>query len=432
MRVLLFTLGFTQQPSLKNTVRKHLPTLTGVVKSKALLYPSSVQRQLLSGYSRERRLPAGLGLLSAILKQQGHKVELADRLVDGDFWPDDVPEYDFVGIHTTTPCFQDGLDVLDRLRDMGFRGRIAMGGPHTSLYPETIPPSVNYIVQGEAEFIINGLAEGAFPDNCIIITPRIQQLDGLPQIDYSLFFDRKRAYELNVPFFPGDRVFNITTSRSCPFRCTFCATKDIWGRLWTSYSAARIVDDIEYLRDAYGVDGLYFREDLFTANVARVYEICGQLRSRQIDLPWAVETRARDVCDVELVRTMAAAGCKGFYIGAESGSQRMLDRYVKDARIEHTMAALKIARNNGIKTAVSMIVGNPEEQYSDKVASYKMIKSTQPDVLQTSVFNGRHTGRNCTDFPQYDLNQRRTIRFTHEGGTWKGQEDRNMPIAIVS
>ena len=312
MRVLLFTIGFPDQPLIKKIFCRVSPALIRALKEEALLLTSPMQRALLAGYTRERRLPSGLGFLSAMLKQRGHTVHLADRLVDSTAWPNDVHSYDFVGVHTTTPCYQDGLDVVHRLKKEEFRGKIAFGGPHTTLYPDTVPPEIDYVVQGEAEYIICDLVEGLYPSNSLLVTPRILDLDALPQLDYSLFFDQKRSYELNAPYFEGDRVFNMTTSRSCPWRCTFCSVKAIWGRLWTRHSPERIVSDIQFLEENYQIDGVYFREDLFTADKKRVHRFCELMKKRRKKMYWAVETRASDACDGSLVEAMADAGCRGF------------------------------------------------------------------------------------------------------------------------
>ena len=334
MRVLLFTIGFPDQPLVKQVVSAESPALITTLKAGALLLPSSMQRALLAGYTRERRLPSGFGFLSAMLKQRGHTVHLADRLVDSSAWSSDVHTYDFVGVHTTTPCYQDGLDVVSRLKTEGFKGKIAFGGPHTTLYPHTIPPAVDYVVQGEAEYLICDLVEGVYPSHSILVAPRILDLDALPQLDYSLFFDHDRSYQLNAPFFAGNRVFNMTTSRSCPWRCTFCSVKTVWGRLWTRLSPERIVSDIQFLQHNYRINGVYFREDLFTADKKRVLEFCELMKRRKRKINWAVETRASDARDATLVEAMADAGCRGFYIGAESGSQRMLDIYAKDSLVD--------------------------------------------------------------------------------------------------
>ena len=114
----------------------------------------------------EKRFPIGLGYLSAMLKRGGHTTRLVDRFADHDAWVEDLREVDFVAVYASTPCFDDALRILDLLE--GYEGPIAFGGPHTAAFPNTVPPRVNYVVQGEAECLINDLVEGRFPDGCLI------------------------------------------------------------------------------------------------------------------------------------------------------------------------------------------------------------------------------------------------------------------------
>ncbi len=423
MRVALFTTGITDIKATKNFFRKYIPEIVSKIKTSSLLLPPSIQRPILSGFSRERRFPAGLGLLSAMLKKAGHEVFLVDRFVDQDDWIDDLQNVDFVGIHTTTPCFGDALTIVDRLEREGYTGAIAMGGPHVALYPETVPPRVNYVVQGEGEYIIKDLVEGTYSRGTLIETQRINDLNQLPMVDYDLFFDKPRGYELKVEFFSEQPVFNLSTSRSCPYKCSFCATRRIWGILWRTYSPEKIVDEILYLKKKFGIKGIYFREDLFTTNKNRVMEICRLMLRYNLKLPWACETRAEEACDSEMVEMMALAGCRGFYIGAESGSQRILDLYNKEATVKDTITACALAKQNNIKIAMSIIVGHSESNFRDRVDTWRMVRQCKPEFLQTSVYDGAHTSENKkSHYLSYPV--REVIKIESSNGIWKGQEDR--------
>lgn len=423
MRVALFTTGISETKTTKDLVRKYIPNTVHKIKTASLLLPPNLQRPLLSGFSRERRFPAGLGLLSAMLKKADHKVFLVDRFVDSGDWIDDVAKVDFVGIHTTTPCFKDALTIIDRLERENYSGRIALGGPHVALFPHTVPPQVDYVVQGEGEYIIQDLVEGTHPQGTIIKTQRIDNLDQLPMVDYELFFDKPRGYELTTPFFTEQPVFNLSTSRSCPYTCSFCATRHIWGLLWRTYSPEKIVDEILYLKQNYKIGGIYFREDLFTTNTNRVMEICQLLLKHNVNLPWACETRAREACNSEMVEIMARSGCQGFYIGAESGSQRMLDIYNKEATVEDTITACALAKHNNIKVAMSIIVGHSESKLRDRLDTWKMVRKCNPEILQTSVYDGAHTATNIkSQYPVYPA--RKIINVDCSNGTWKGQDNR--------
>jgi radical SAM superfamily enzyme YgiQ (UPF0313 family) len=423
MKVALLTTAMKKDKKLKNFSRRKLPKVAHYGKLASLLLPPIVQRLLLSSFTLERRLPTGLGLLSSMLKQNGHEVLLIDRFVDEDDWMENIEDIDFVGVHTTTPCFDDALYIVEKLVREGYTGRIAFGGPHASLYPDTAPERVDYVVRGEGEYVINDLVEGHFPSGSIIESPRINDLDDLPMVDYPLFFQKKRGYDLSAPFFDEEPVFNLSTSRSCPYSCTFCATRRIWGLLWKTPSPEKIVKEIVYLKETYYIGGIYFREDLFTSNKKRVMEICRLMREHEVNLPWACETRAQEACDAEMVAEMAKSGCRGFYIGAESGSQRMLDLYNKEATVFQTIEACSIAKRNGIKVAMSIIVADPASNFRDRFETWKMVRKCAPEILYCSVYDGDHTAnRKISNYQSHS--SRTMIKADYLNGTWKGQRDR--------
>jgi radical SAM superfamily enzyme YgiQ (UPF0313 family) len=285
-------------------------------------------------------------------------------------------------------------------------------------------------VRGEGEYVINDLVEGHFPSGTVIECPRISDLDELPSVDYPLFFERSRGYDLSAPFFAEKPVFNLSTSRSCPYSCTFCATRRIWGLLWRTHSPQKIVEEILFLKSTYNIGGVYFREDLFTTSRKRVMEFCRLMREHEVNLPWACETRAQEACDSEMVVEMAGSGCRGFYIGAESGSQRMLDLYNKEATVEHTIRACSIAKSNGIKVAMTVIVGDPAATFRDRFETWKMVRNCNPEILYCSVYDGEHTTEGSVH--QYPVRSSRVVvRAEYSNGTWKGQSDRIGILNLV-
>jgi len=370
---------------------------------------------------KEARFPIGLGYLSAVLKQHGHATRLIDRFADHDAWLEDVGQFDFVAVYTSTPCYDDALRILRLLE--GYAGPIAFGGPHATAFPHTIPPRVDYVVQGEAEYLINDLVEGRFRKDSIIRTQRIRDLDALPRADYDLFLDRPRSYLWTTPFSPDAQpIFLANTSRSCPHRCTFCTTRDIWGRLWTAQSPERVVDDIAYLKRTYEVAGVYFREDIFTADKKRVHRIAELLMQRDLDVTWACETRVDAGSDRELLEIMARSGCRGIYIGAESGSQRMLDHYNKGIQVGQIVETCRNAKKNGIAVAISLIVDHPRETWRDRRATRALIRRLKPEIVWQNPYRDEFTRHGKVDYPTYAA--REVIEFGFEGGTWGGQTDR--------
>jgi radical SAM superfamily enzyme YgiQ (UPF0313 family) len=369
----------------------------------------------------EARFPIGLGYLSSVLKQHGHETRLIDRFADRDAWVEDVQQFDFVAVYASTPCYDDALRILRLLED--YQGPIAFGGPHSTAFPNTIPPRVDYVVQGEAEYLIKDLVEGRFPRGSLIRTQRIRDLDALPRADYDLFLDRPRSYLWTTPFSSDlQPIFLVNTSRSCPYQCAFCSVRDVWGRLWTAQSPDRVVDDIEYLKRTYELAGVYFREDIFTADKKRVYRIAELLIRRDLDIIWACETRVDAGSDPELIEIMARSGCRGIYIGAESGSQRMLDRYNKEIQVDQIAETCRHARKNGIAVGMSLIVDHPEETWRDRRATRALLRKAKPEMVWENPYRDEFTRHGEVDHPTYAA--REVIDFSFEGGTWGGQTDR--------
>jgi radical SAM superfamily enzyme YgiQ (UPF0313 family) len=136
---------------------------------------------------------------------------------------------DFVGIYSNTICYQDTqkmFNEIEILRNKGlWRGKIIVGGPHTSVALETIPKFVDFVVQGEGEAVIIDILNGKFKQR--IIKKNYEDLDSIPFQPWDIF--SKLPYDFTCPWMDIKPVFVMNTSRGCPFDCTFCSVGSIWG-----------------------------------------------------------------------------------------------------------------------------------------------------------------------------------------------------------
>jgi radical SAM superfamily enzyme YgiQ (UPF0313 family) len=430
VRVLLINNGPTGHDTATSARRIGIPRKARErLKPYVALLPTAVQQRLLGGFGlSEKRFPLGLGYLSAMLKQQGHTVRLVDRFAQRGEWIADDEHFDFVGVYASSPFFSDCLEVLRLLDARNYRGPIAFGGPHPAVFPRTIPPRVDYVVQGEGEYIIHDLVEGKYPRGKIIRTPRIDDLDALPRADFRLFLEPARGYDFGFGFTNTKPIFNLCTSRSCPYQCSFCGVRDIWGRLYRAQSAERIFDDICHLKTEFGCAGVYFREDLFTADHKRVRALSELLIRHRTNIEWACETRVDAGSDEELVALMAKSGCRGFYIGAEAGSQRMLDIYNKEIDVAQIYKTCALARKYGIAVYMSLIVGHPEERMSDKLAIARLLQVTKPEMSGLAPYRAEFARHGVVDYPEYE--EREVVSVKHENSTWSGQSDRFRYLQI--
>lgn len=339
-------------------------------------------------YVGEKRPPLGLLSLAAVLRSTGHEVDFVDPYVDGWHCPA-LDGYDAVGVHANTICFRGTLRLLEEIRgqrEQAWQGLVMVGGPHASVCPETIPDWVDYVVQGEGEEAILQIVDGRGSER-VLRADRIHDLDRLPRPAWDLA--GKYAYNLSFPMGSHrGRVFTMNTSRGCPRRCTFCSVSSIWGTRYTCLSAARVVADIEALMVDYGATGIYFREDEFTLNLARVRHICELLLAKGVRLEWMCEARADSLLDRELLRLMQQAGCTGVYVGVESGSDRMLEFFGKGITAAQIREAFFNCRRLGLLTAASIVVGTGYETAADYQRTADLLHEIRPTVVWQNQFTG--------------------------------------------
>lgn len=340
----------------------------------------------------EKRFPIGVGYLISVLEQAGHSVEFVDRyLLGANAWPKEK-RYDYIGIYSNTPCFEDTNAII---RELHGRGRIMVGGPHTSYCPESIPKEVDFICEGEGERVIldivgrNGESSLTGQKLRVHTAPRLtsKELDELPSPPFKLFM--QLPYELSVQWFSDKPVFNFSTSRGCNQKCSFCAVPQIWGRKVAVMRAERIVEDIEKCIADFGVKGIYFREDNFAVSKARVQRFCDILLRKKIQIKWCCETRV-DTVDRKLLSLMARAGCKVLYVGFESGSDKMLKIYNKAITVSQSEKFASAAHAAGVMIAASMIFGHPEETDVDRALSQKFVREIKPKTVWWNRWRQRY------------------------------------------
>ena len=245
----------------------------------------------------DMRPAMGLGFIAAYLEQHGHEVVIRDNYCKPFDMTKEIEDFrpDLVGLYMHSPGYYVACDLIDEIKSTT-DAPLIVGGPHASLMPETIPKKVDYVVTGEGEEIMLDFAEDWRPDTRVVEnarSARITNLDDLPFPDYKHFIDMPYNWGFDMYGVEEKPVFTMHTSRSCPYRCTFCGVAAIWGRKWTRFSADRIVGEIDLAVERYGCKGVYFREDLFTTDLRRVERMCDLLLERDYRISWACEARTQ-------------------------------------------------------------------------------------------------------------------------------------------
>ena len=336
------------------------------------------------------RPPMGLGYIAALLEQNGIDVVIVDNYVKERDMKAEIDNFipDLIGLFMHTPGYYVALDFIDELKELS-DAPLMVGGPHASLCPETIPSKVDYICQGEGEFVMLELCRGStFPrliDNAI--SGRIKKLDDMPFPNYDHFWGEDYNWRFDLYNNNSSKVFTMHTSRSCPYRCTFCGVDAIWTRRYTYFSAKKIVEEIDHYVDKYGIDGIYFREDLFTANHNRLREVCDLLIERPYSINWACEARA-DITDKGLIEKMYESGCRGMYLGVESGNDEGLKKKKKDLDLNTMRTFFKHANEIDLATYATFCIGTPGETEAEINATEDFIEEVKPTSYDKFAYLG--------------------------------------------
>jgi len=286
----------------------------------------------------------------------------------------------FVGITLFTVGVSESSRIARRIKAALPGTTIIVGGPHiASMGPETLErfPEFDVAVQGEGEKVLiellKALERGDSPaavrgviyrdeDGSIKTTPAPMtpnELDELPFPAWDLLPDFPKAYPLAIYDYPRGPVATIAASRGCPFHCKFCDTSTFGARV-RYYSPLKVIEMMQHLNTRYGVRHVLFVDDLFLASRLRTTELCERLIAAKSKMTWSCAARV-DTVKPDLLALMKRAGCWQISFGLETGSDEMLRKMDKSARVEKSEQAVGWTADAGIRVKGLFMLGYPGE-----------------------------------------------------------------------
>ncbi|MGQ9588152.1 MAG: B12-binding domain-containing radical SAM protein [Thermoplasmata archaeon] len=373
----------------------------------ALVNP--VDRTEISGRLGLRAPPLNLMYLAAALEEAGFPVRIVDANLQEES-PGEIARQiramaaDIVGLTAATATIKTALQYVREIKRAIPDTFTIIGGPHASFLPiETLQMErrLDAVVIGEGEQTIVDLANACDArngsttnikgiayriregkDEKIIVNdprPLIEDLDSVP-------FPARHLVPFNEYgiFNKGTTIGVMITSRGCPYACEYCASSHLMGRMIRFRSPKNVVDEVEELKNRYRADTIEFIDDNFMINRKRALEIGSELKARGLDVSLLASSRVNTV-DRELLKSLRSAGLSTVYLGVESGSQRILDLMNKRITLAHAEKAVSDAREAGIKTLASFILGYPGETVDDMRATIRFATKLDPDYAQFSV-----------------------------------------------
>jgi len=258
----------------------------------------------------------------------------------------------YVGITLFTVGVWGAASIARKIKAGAPETVIIVGGPHiSSMGKETMQrfKEFDYAVVGEGEKVLMELLTALETGSDLFAVPEIlfrkgpflqatagkavnRLLDELPMPAWDLLPDFPQRYRPAIYDYPRGPVATIAASRGCPFHCKFCDTSTFGAKV-RHYSPQKVFEMMKHLHDTYGVRHIMFVDDLFLASKVRVTELCQMLLDSGLKMTWTCTARV-DTVKPEVLAIMKQAGCWEISFGLETGSNELLQKMDKAARVE--------------------------------------------------------------------------------------------------
>lgn len=263
-----------------------------------------------------------------------------------------------------------------------------------------------YLDRG-ADFIILGEGERTLLELCDSILGRsngsFDEIDGLSfQSDNEVVRTKPRRTVANLDELPmpawdladiqsyrkcwssGYFSMNIVTTRGCPYGCNWCA-KPVYGRVYNSRSPAKVVAELSFLFRKFAPDHIWFCDDIFGLKGGWLEEFRREVDCAGLKFRYKCLSRPDLLLKDNSFDALAASGCETVWIGAESGSQKILDSMEKGTTVDQIRLATRQLKWRGIRVGYFLQFGFPGESFADVNDTLKMVKQEMPDEIGISV-----------------------------------------------
>jgi radical SAM superfamily enzyme YgiQ (UPF0313 family) len=359
--------------------------------------------------NREPYPPLGTLYAASRLRKDGHEVALSDSMLARGtsefrrdlerFRPDLVALYEDDFNYLSKMC-------LTNMREAAFEKAalaraagafvVVHGSDATDRLEDYLQKPIDAAIVGEGEETLSELARAIpadlsrIPGLAFLSEGRlhrtadrvfVRDLDTLPFPAWDLVdIERYRSAWLERHAFFS---VNMVTTRGCPYHCNWCA-KPIYGQRYQSRSPSSVAEELAFVRRVVRPDHVWFADDIFGLKPGWVEAFASEVERRGLRTPFKIQARA-DLIDESVATALARAGCENVWMGAESGSQKVLDAMEKGIRVEQIENATRLLRARGIRVSFFLQFGYPGEEWSDIEKTLALVRRAKPDDIGISV-----------------------------------------------
>ncbi|MEP6673921.1 MAG: radical SAM protein [Ferruginibacter sp.] len=249
---------------------------------------------------------------------------------------------------------------------------------------QTLLELVNHLEKSETDFFnINGIA---FKHNQAVVKtirrPVMKELDELPFPAWDIIdMDPYRKMWMKHH---GYFSMNMGTTRGCPFKCNWCA-KPIYGNRYNSRSPQHVVNELKLLKKKYAFDHIWFCDDIFGLKPGWIHEFADLIEKEKLHIKFKMQGRVDLLLQENNIIDLARAGCDNIWMGAESGSQKILDAMDKGTTVTQIFEATHLLKKHNIHPSFFIQFGYPGETKEDIEKTIRMINQLLPHEIGISV-----------------------------------------------
>lgn len=304
---------------------------------------------------------------------------------------------DVIGISLLSVEVASALKVSQICKKYNDKCSVVWGGLHPSFLADDClnNKEVDYVIRGEGEYPmlelcralekgsdVSGVRSLSYKRNGAIAhnppSDPIANIDDIPM--------PARDSLLYPESFDFKSFGSMIISRGCPFRCSFCSSRNFWDKKVRFRSPENIVQEIAALHKAYGTKHIMFWDDSFTINKDTIKKYLTAIKDSGLNINWKTATRA-DLIDEDLLAVMKKSGCVKLEIGVESGSDRIKKVIHKDVTNEQILKAFNMINKSGIGSGAFFMAGFPEETLDDLGQTFQLMKELNASEIAFNIFD---------------------------------------------
>lgn len=358
--------------------------------------------------------PLGTLYAAALLRENGFEVKLADLQFSKqpkdiethikEFKPDVFVVYDDGFNYLTKMCLTNMRNAAFMMQRIAKKHNI----PVIVSSSDATDHLEDYFSNG-ADHIIIGEAEQTLLELCCVLKnnspSELRNINGLVFLENNLQIKNqprsvlKNLDELPLPAWDlvditqykntwikkhGYFSLNFVTTRGCPYKCNWCA-KPIYGNRYNSHSPEKVVQLIKELQNKFGFTHVWFADDIFGLKPGWLKSFAELIITEKIKIKYKIQSRADLLLEDKTIELLAASGCEMVWMGAESGSQKILDSMDKGITVEQIKTATRLLQKHGISPALFLQFGYPGENMSDIQQTIAMVHELLPEDIGVSV-----------------------------------------------